>query len=218
MGSKKIKTKQSNRPIYSGQIEGAAGGINDAYNRQQPVINNYADQLSGVSDDLFARYREGDPTTQAAQGFLTNLFSQDQSNPYLDDMVARTNTDLQDRIRTQMGTRGGLGGSDELGIIGDALSRNELNLRYSDYDNMMQRRLQGASLVPSLAATELLPLDAAMKTGSQGALLPLNAANARGAGIGGLLGQYQNVEGEQRTKPGFFDWAGLGLQTVGLFA
>lgn len=208
MGKKKTETKQSNKPIYSGQIEGAAQAQNAAYARQQPAINNYADQLTEVSGGLLDRFNEGDPTIDAAKGYVTDTLAMNPGdNPYLNDMVASTNSNLLDTIRTRMGTRGGLGGSDELGIVADELSQNELGLRYDDYDRTMGRQAQAAGMAPGLLAGELIPLDAAMKTGSQGAMLPINAALANSAGIGGLLGQYQDVEGEQTQEGGF--WEGL---------
>lgn len=214
MGKKKTTTKQSNRPIYSGQIEGAAAAQNAAYARQQPVIENYADQLNDVSNDLLASYRDGDPTVQAAQGYVQDTLALTPGdNPYLNDMIDQTNSSLMRQIRTQMGTRGTLGGSDELGILGDALSDNELQLRYQDYDNLMGRQAQAAGMAPGLLAGSLIPLDAAMKTGNQGAMLPLQASALNSSSIGGLLGQYQNVEGEQTQSGGLLGaiiGAGLG--------
>lgn len=214
MGKKKQTTKQSNRPIYSGQIEGAAGAQNAAYARQQPVIENYADQLNGVSSDLLASYREGDPTIQAAQGYVTDTLAMTPGdNPYLNDMIDQTNSSLMRQIRTQMGSRGNLGGTTELGILGDSLADSELRMRYEDYDRLMGRQAQAAGMAPGLLAGSLIPLDAAMKTGNQGAMLPLQAAALNSSSIGGLLGQYQNIEGEQRSSGGLLGsiiGAGLG--------
>ena len=219
MGSKKTKTKQSNRPIYSGQIEGAANNATAAYNRQTGAINNFSDQLTDISSDMLARYRENAGQPTSAQGFLEGILANSgTANPYLGDIVDQTNSNLLDTIRTGMGTRGGLGGSDEMGILGDRLSRNELNLRYSDYDNRMNRGLQAASLTPSVDQAAYMPLDVAQQLGQMGALLPLQASALNSSNIGGLLGQYQDIEGEQTQKRGVFDWVGLGLQGASLFA
>ena len=213
MGKKKTKTKQSNRPIYP-QVEGAANQQVAAYARQQPVIENYADQLNGVSNDLLASYREGDPTIQAAQGYVQNTLGMTPGdNPYLNDMIDQTNSNLMRQIRTQMGSRGNLGGTTELGILGDSLADSELRMRYEDYDRLMGRQAQAAGMAPGLLAGSLIPLDAAMKTGNQGAMLPLQAAALNSSSIGGLLGQYQNIEGEQTQTGGMLGaiiGAGLG--------
>ena len=219
MGSKKTKTRQVNRPVYSTQIEGAANAQNAAYGRQTGAINEFSDQLTGISSDMLSRYREtaGQPT--AAQGFLNGLLESDyESNPYLEDMIAQTRGNVTNDIQTRLGTRGGIGGSAERDIITSALAEQELGLRYSDYDNQMERRLQAASLSPGADAAAYLPLDVAQQLGQRGAMLPLQAAALNSGSIGGLLGQYQDVEGEQRQSPGFMDWAGMGLQAASLFS
>jgi len=45
-------------------------------------------------------------------------------------------------------------------------------------------------------------------------MLPINAALANSAGIGGLLGQYQEQRGEQVQSGGF--WEGLLGQALGI--
>ena len=203
MGSKKTKTKQRNEPIYGAQITGAANAQQSAYDRSLPAINNYSDALMGVSNDLFDQYRQGDPTTQAAQGYVQDtLAMQPGDNPYLNDIISQTGDNTRRQLQTQLGTRGGIGGSSELDIVGRALAQNESGLRYQDYNNLANRQMQAAGMAPGLLAGSYLPLDAAMRAGGQGAMMPLQAALANSAGVGGLLGQYQNVEGEQRQSGG----------------
>lgn len=205
MGSKKTKTKQTNKPIYSAQVEGAANAQNAAYQRQTPAINNFSDQLTGMAGDLFTRYQEGDPTIQAAQGFVQNTLALDPgANPHLDDMIALTGDNTRRAIQTQLGTRGGIGGSAERDIVSRNLAQQELATRYQDYDATMGRQMQAAGIAPGLVAGSLIPLEAAARYGEAGAMLPLRASLANSAGVGGLLGQYQNVEGEQRQSGGFF--------------
>lgn len=205
MGKKKQETKQSNTPVYSAQIEGAANAQNAAYQRQLPAINQYADSLNGVSQGLLERYEQGDPSINAAQDYITSTLSADpQSNPYLDEMIALTGDNTRRAIQTQLGTRGGIGGSVERDLVSRALAENELGFRYNDYDNQMNRKSQVASLAPGVSAASYLPLDAAMKAGNQGAMLPLQASSLNSASVGGLLGQYQDVEGQQTQSGGLF--------------
>ena len=70
MGSKKTKTKQSNRPIYSSQVLGAANSQQAAYDRQAPAISQFSDNAMNASQGLFDQYQQGDPTIQAAQGYV----------------------------------------------------------------------------------------------------------------------------------------------------
>lgn len=218
MGKSKTKTSQTNKPVYSAQIESAANAQNAAYGRQLPAINNFSDRLGEVSNGLFDQYEQGGGATGAAQDYITSTLGGDiQQNPYLDDMVSQTNSNLLDQYQTQLGTRGALGGSSALGILGDALSKNELNMRYQDYDNQMGYRQNAASLAPSVEAASYLPLDMAQQLGQNSAMLPLQAAALNSGSVGGLLGQYQNTEGEQTQRRGLGGWLGLGLQGASLF-
>ena len=203
MGKKKSKTEQSNKPIYSAQIEGAANAQNAAYARQQPVINDYSDTLNSTSSDLFGQFSQGDPTINASQQWVQDTLALSPGdNPYLDDMIAQTNDNLALQIQTDMGTRGNLGSSTEMDILANALAEQELALRYQDYDNLMGRQVQAAGMSPGLLEGQMLNLDAAMKTGNQGAMLPLQASSLNSSSVGGLLGQYQNIEGEQTQSGG----------------
>ena len=203
MGSKKTKTKQSNRPIYSSQVLGAANSQQAAYDRQAPAISQFSDNAMNASQGLFDQYQQGDPTIQAAQGYVRDqLAMQPGDNPYLNDIISQTGDNTRRQLQTQLGTRGGIGGSSELDIVGRALAQNESGLRYQDYNNLANRQMQAAGMAPGLLQGSYAPLQAALQSGSQGAMLPLQAALANSAGVGGLLGQYQDVEGEQRQSGG----------------
>lgn len=197
IGKKKTKTEQINKPIYADEIGGAANAQQAAYNQAQPAIGQFSDNAGGSSNDLFAQFRAGDPTVQAAQGFLQGQLTGDPTqNPYLDQMVAQTNDSVRNQVQARMATRGQTGGSDYTGLIARALAENETGLRYGDYDRAMQRRMSAAGLTPGVTAAQYLPLEAAMNTGQAGAMLPLQAALANSAGVAGLLGQYQDVKGK----------------------
>lgn len=219
MGKKKTTTEQTNRPVYEAEISRAANSQQAAYDAQAPRIAEYSNGLMDLSGDLLSQYRQGDPTVQAAQGFLTDTLSTDpQNNPYLDDMVSLTNDNTRRAIQTQLGTRGGIGGSSERDIVSRALSEQELGMRYADYDNQQNRRMQAAGLTPSVTSSQYIPLAAAMEAGQTGAMLPLQASLANSAGVGGLLGQYQNQTGTQTQNSGFMGVLGAGLQGASLFS
>jgi hypothetical protein len=216
MGKKKTKTEQVNRPVYGAQIERAGRDVDAAYNASTGLFDQFQDNATQASDELFRRFREGDPLIQAAQGYVTDALASDPaSNPYLDDLVAQTNNSVRNDLQAQLGTRGLTGGSSYVDIIADALAQNELGLRYSDFNNQQARQERAAGMAPGLSAAELIPLDAALRTGSQGAMMPLQAALARSAGTGGLLGQYQTVNSETEQSGGLLGSI-LGAATGGL--
>ena len=204
MGKKKLETKQVNKPVYSNEIGATARANQAAYNSALPGINAIAASGTEAAQGLFDDYAAGDPTIQASQGFvLDQLALEPGSNPYLDQMIADANEDTRRQLQTQLGTRGGIGGSSEYNILANALSRQSNDLRYQDYGAQMDRQARAAGMAPGLLAGSLIPLDAAMRVGNQSAMLPLNASAINSASTAGLLGQYQNTEGTQKQSGGF---------------
>lgn len=193
MGKKKTRTTQTNRPIYSAQIEGAASGVQNAYNQAQPMIGQVSSNLGQVSNDLFAQYRQGDPTIQAAQTYLQNTI-EGGDNPYIDDMLDITNNRVRNQMQAQLSRRGATGGSDYTNLITRALAENETGTRFNQFNQSEARRLHAAGMAPSLLAGSYLPLQMGAQLGTQGAMLPLQAGALNAASIGGLLGQYQNTD------------------------
>ena len=215
MGKKKSTTTQTNKPIYSAEIGGAARNVQDAYGQSQPLIRDVSSNLGRVSADLFAQQRAGDPTIQAAQGFTRNLL-EGGSNPYLDDMLDVSNERVRNQVQARLGRTGNAGGSDYTNLISRALAQNETGVRYNDFDRTRQAQLQAAGLAPTLLQGSYIPAQLAAQFGQQGALLPIQAAGANAGSIGGLLGQYQDVRGKTTQSGGLFESIlGAGLQIGG---
>lgn len=213
LSSKKSSATQTNRPVYEKEISGAHNMLSNVYNQQQPRINEYADMIGGLTPDLVDRVRNGDPAVNAAREYVTSTLGSDpQANPFLDEMVGLTNDNTRRAIQTQLGTRGGIGGSAERDIVSRALSNNELGMRYQDYDAQMGRRERAAGMANQVVAGDLMTLAPAMATAEFGAMLPMNAASQYAAGTGGLLGQYQNVNSTQKSSPSIMDSIGKAVQ------
>jgi hypothetical protein len=221
MGKKRTRSEQTNKPVYGTQIEGAANNIADAYAGSKGSVQDVSNNLGQVSQSLFDRYNAGgDPATQAASTYITNTLQGDpQQNPFLQRMIDDTSDSVRRRIQTQLGTRGGIGGSAERDIVSGNLADSELSLRYQDFTNAENRRMQAAGMAPGIAQAGYLPLQMATQAGTAGAMLPSQLAALQGAGIGGLLGQYQNVRGTQtQSGMGLGEMLGLGLQAGSLFS
>ena len=204
MGKRRTTTTQTNKPIYSAEIGGAARNIADAYSGSRGAVDAVSNNLGRVSQSLFDRYNAGgDPATQAASQYITNtLQAGSGSNPYLQRMIDDTSDSVRRRIQTQLGTRGGIGGSAERDIVSGNLADSELALRYQDFNNAEARRMQAAGMAPGIAQAGYLPLQMATQAGTAGAMLPSQLAALQGAGIGGLLGQYQDVRGRTTQSGG----------------
>jgi hypothetical protein len=213
MGSKKVKTTQTNKPIYAAEIGGAAKNVQDAYNQTQPAINTLSNNLGQVSSDLFAGMQGGNNAVLNANNFVNQQLTGDpQQNPYLQQQIDTTNESVRNQLQARMGRAGLAGGSDYNNLIARALAQNESGLRYADYDNAMNRRFQAAGLAPQ-------GLQTAAGLGQAGAMLPLQAGALNAASVGGLLGQYQNQQGTQKqTGVSIGELLGAGLQAASLFS
>lgn len=193
MGLSSSKSKTMTKPIYSGQIEGAASNINNAYKSQQPKITGITDQLAGLVPDLVAKYTNGDPNVNAASNYNLDVLNGKylNSNPQLENIVNQSENDARNQTAAALGTRGLTGGS----AFGDIISRNVANagnaLRYNDYNTQLSRMDQAAAQAPAIAAGQYLPISA-IESIAQDQQLPVQTATGAGAGIGGLLGQYTN--------------------------
>lgn len=202
MGKKKSTT--TNKPVYSSQIEGAAGQITNAYNQARPGLEAGADKFGGVLDSVLKRYNEGDPTIAAARGYATDVLNGkylDEGNPYLQGIIDTTNNSVRNQSQAALGTRGLTGGSDYAGIIARALADNETGLRFNNYNTERDRMGQAVSQVPGLIASENAILDPAFQA-YEAMQAPVRAAVGAGSGVGGLLGQYQTVKQKQSSGLG----------------
>ena len=204
MGKRKSTSEQTNKPIYAPQITGAAAQQADAYRQAQPMINQVSNNLGSASMDLLQNWRDGDPTIQMAQQTAQDLMAGGE-NPYLQQMIDQTNSSVRNQLQAQLGRRGATGGSDYANLIARALARNETEARFGDFNQAQARRLQAAGLAPSLLQGSFLPLEMGAQLGTQGAMLPLQAALANSAGVGGLLGQYQDVRGRTTQSGGLLE-------------
>jgi len=213
MGSKKVKTTQTNKPIYAAEIGGAAKNVQDAYNQTQPAINTLSNNLGQVSSDLFAGMQGGNNAVLNANNFVNQQLTGDpQQNPYLQQQIDQTNESVRNQLQARMGRAGLAGGSDYNNLIARALAQNESGLRYADYDNAMNRRFQAAGLAPQ-------GLQTAAGLGQAGAMLPLQAGALNAASVGGLLGQYQNQQGVQKQSGiSIGELLGAGLQAASMFS
>ncbi|MGR4893342.1 hypothetical protein ACIPPQ_20145 [Sphingopyxis sp. LARHCG72] len=196
----KSKTKQTNKPIYSAQVEGAANNITGAYNQARPGLEAGAAKFGGVLDSVMERYNQGDPNIAAARGYNADVLGGkylDAGNPHLEEMVALTNNNARNGVAASLGTRGLTGGSDFASLITKRLAENETGLRYEDYGKERDRMGQAVSQVPGLIAAENGILDPAFAA-YEAMQAPVRAAVGAGQGIGGLLSQYQTVKSTQK--------------------
>lgn len=213
MGVSSSKSRTTNKPIYSSQIEGAGNSLTSAYNTQAPKIASNADMISGLLPGMVDSYKAGDAGINAARGYATDVLGGkylDQGNPYLEQMVSTTGNNVQNQLGARLAKMGlGPAGSTYQGAVGRALSDSELGMRYSDYNAERGRMGEMASLTPSLSSADAARV-APLLGVADAAQAPLRAAVGYSSGLGGLLGQYQDTKTKTSNPWGQMLLGGLG--------
>jgi hypothetical protein len=181
-------------PIYGKEITGAADTLKGAYNAAAPNIQGVSDQITGLLPGLLDRAQNGDPSLNAAQGYITKTLGQDPAqNPFLDQMIAQTGQNTANGLRSNMGTRGITGGTAYQGILAQALAQNEGSMRYTDWNNGQTRQAQAAGMAPGVSGAQTALYGPAFDA-ANAVTMPLQAASGYAQGMGGLLGQYTNTK------------------------
>ncbi len=111
-------------------------------------------------------------------------------NPYLQGQIDSTNSDIQDRTNAAFGAAGRTGSGANQYVLAKALSQNENNLRYNDYNSERGRMSQAAALAPSLDASRYSGLAAYLQAAQAAVGIPQQAAAGYAGGIGSLVGGY----------------------------
>lgn len=188
-------SKSTTKPVYNKEIEGAAANVTNSFNAQAPKITAISDQLGTLVPGLLDRYRDGDPTVNAAKKYSTDVLEGRYltGNPFLDQMVATTGNNTRNGVTASLGTRGLTGGSAHADIVARALAENEGRLRYADYDAERGRMTTAAGMAPSLAAAGEIPLASIMDI-AQAQQMPVQTAAGAGSAVGGLLGNYTQTK------------------------
>lgn len=104
-------------------------------------------------------------------------------NPYLDDIVQRSNASAASRVAQQFAASGRYGSPGQGNAVGDAVSANEMKLRYDDYNTQAQRQAQAASAIDVAGNAR-----AGLQQGLIGAIGSGQAQNANLATQGAQLG------------------------------
>lgn len=196
-------SKQTNKPVYNKQIEGAGNTLTSAYGANAPKIQQVSDTITGLMPDIVKRYQEGDPAVNAASAYNTDVLSGrylDEGNPHLQAVIDDSNNDITNQLQASLGLRGLTGGSSYADLISRNIAKNTTGLRYSDYSAERDRMGSAAAGAPGLAAAREIPLASILATGDA-AQDPLKAAVGYAGGLGGLLGQYQTVKTKQALGP-----------------
>lgn len=186
MGLSSSKTTTVNKP--SEQSVQAGNTLNSVFQSQLPRVQGYADQIGGLIPSMIDRYNQGDQGVNAAQGYITRTLQDGGSNPFLQQMIDMAGNDTGNQLNAKLGTRGNIGGSVQARILASELGKQNLGLRYQDWQAAQQRQAQAAGMAPGVAAVNTIQIAPLLAAAQYAGGAPLNATSQYASGMGGLFG------------------------------
>ena len=214
MGLSSSKQTQTSSYTPSAQQVQAGNALNTAFQQQMPRVQGYADQVGALIPGMIERYQAGNPGVNAAQNWITSTLGNNGQNPFLDQMIQRSGSDMADGLNSKLGTRGNIGGSVQSRILADALAKNSLGYRYNDYNANRQLQAQAAGMAPSNAAAEVIQISPLLAASGYAGGAPMQAASQYASGMGGLFGNAGTTTNTTTQSPGLFGMLVNGLSSA----
>lgn len=191
MGASSKKTTSTSKPYDPAAIAAGTSALTNTYNANAPKVQGAADNILGLQDEMIAKYRAGNPAVNAAQGYVTDTLGSNGTNPFLDQYIAQSENDAQNRVGAAVNKMGlGPAGSTYAGTVGREVGKVGLGMRYADWDAGQQRKAQAAGMAPGIAAGDVIQIAPLLGATELGASLPMDNAARYAAGLGGLLSPY----------------------------
>lgn len=127
---------------FAKQGVGAALGV---YNKNQPNIERLSGNANTLSDSLNSRFGMGMAgSDQARQFYMDTLARSPQQNPYLDQILGQTRSDVANDVNSQFSLAGRYGSGAHAGMLTKEMANAENGLRYQDYSAQQARQDQAA--------------------------------------------------------------------------
>lgn len=193
----KKKSKQTTSPWKPAQpyILGAAGSLQDVFDKNQPQLETNAALINENLPGLASRAFSPNATLMAGQGYASDVLGGKYltGNPYLEGMIDQTAGDVSDRVNSLFGSAGRTGGTQHVEMLTKGLADAENQLRYGDYGSERDRMGQAAALSPSLYAGEFAGVQPTVSAAMSGASLPYIGAETLAQGYGSLFGPYSTT-------------------------
>lgn len=194
MGLSSSKTTTGPSKAAMPYLTQASGALQGAYDRNQPNL----DAISSGLSSAFSRFSDNygnDPTLGAARGYINDTLGSDPAqNPFLDNIINSSNSDIMDRINAIFSKSGQTGSTRQLGELGKQLSNNEYGLRYQDYNAGQDRKAQAVQQALSLGGLDNQTALALAGLGDAAARTPYLGAEMLASGLGGLWGNSQTTK------------------------
>lgn len=217
--SSKTKSKTTRTPYDAAAVASANAGLADANRQAQATIAQFSPALTGAINNIQAKIASPPGYLTSARQTLDNTIRGDfldpSTNPHaagIADLIAkRTQAGYNQTFGASGRSRGGLAALLSSQGVGDALGQFYGNL----YEQERGRQQQAVGMAPGFHADEYTDLNALFPAVSNLAMLPLNAANAYGAGVTNVNAPYTTEKTTQKSG-GLGQVLGTGLGLAGM--
>lgn len=208
MGGGSSKSRQGSAQKWAKPFaKAAAAETQSVYNDNRQGLQDLTGQVQGLVPGLIDKYNAGDPSLNAAQGYVTSTLDPSYlsgSNPYLENIINTTNANVRDQVGAAYGSRGSYGGTAWESALAKGLAGNEAGLRYGDYNNRMQAQQSAAGMAPQQAAAGYLGIQPTLAAATAGAQIPYTGISALDSNLASLFqgGKTKTTEGIGSTLSG----------------
>jgi hypothetical protein len=169
----------------SPQAQQAASTLAGVYNANAGNTQSVANTLTGLVPGLASTLTGTEQGVGAASDYYNDVLSGKylSGNPNLAGILTASDNAVTDKTNAAFSAAGRTGSGANTYALAKALSENENNLRYTDYNNQMSRMDSAASGAAGLNSTALASLLGLSSTATS---LPLSQATQYAGGIGSL--------------------------------
>jgi hypothetical protein len=185
------KTKTTTGPSKAAlpYINSATAAAQSGYDQSSALASKATGILSDNIGNVLGQTLNN-PNLAAAGNYNQQVLNGDflDSNPFFDEMVSNSNSNVANKVNGSIGTRGLTGGSAQTQLLASELAKNETGLRSNQYNTERgyQQAAVGNAANLSSAGNQSIATLLAYLTGT--AELPQAAANNYASSIGSLWG------------------------------
>lgn len=205
-GSKTTSNSGSAQEWAKPYATAAASEVQNVYNAAKPGLEANVASANDLASRFKAGYTSAGSTGGKANQFYGSVLGGKylEGNPYLQDIIDASRGGVTDGVNSQFTSAGRYGSGAHTGVLADSLADMEAQLRYTNYDNEMERMMGAAEgSVAADAAKAQAQAQAAQQALAAQALaaeMPYTGTNNLATSLGNLFGGGSSV-----TKgPGLF--------------
>lgn len=208
------RTKTTTGPSKAAlpHLNAATAALEGGYDQSSALASKATGILSDNIGNVLGQTLNN-PNLAAAGNYNQQVLNGDflDSNPFFDEMVANSNSNVANKVNGSIGTRGLTGGSAQTQLLASELAKNETGLRSNQYNTERgyQQAAVGNAAGLSSAGNQNINTLLAYLTGT--AQLPSSVAGQYAGGINSLWGDSKTTTQSQGLASTLTGLAGAGL-------